>query len=152
MCIRDSYFPVFSVRPVTQPVSVPLQSHLMNIFCLHNFSFYKSPLFVLCLLHPAFICIQRTYPCQFSYPFWHIKRILAQICPYPYYISLESLIDIVYKLSRFLPLSHLFHIWYRNSCNRQTWLNFLPLASSGFASQTFIWFAVFLIIAFKLMQ
>ena len=57
------YFPVFSVRPVTWPVSAPLQSHLKNIFCLHNFSFYKNPLSVLCLLHPAFICIQKTCPC-----------------------------------------------------------------------------------------
>ena len=57
------YFPVFSVRPVTWPVSAPLQSHLRNIFCLHNFSFYKNPLSVLCLLHLAFICIQKTCPC-----------------------------------------------------------------------------------------
>ena len=27
-----------------------LQSHLKNIFCLHNFSIYKNPLSVLCLL------------------------------------------------------------------------------------------------------
>ena len=27
---------------------------------------------------PAFICIQRTCPCQFSYPFWHTKK---DTCP-----------------------------------------------------------------------
>ena len=33
---------VFSVRPVIWLVSVPLQLHLKNnIFCLHNFAFYK---------------------------------------------------------------------------------------------------------------
>ena len=54
---------------------------LKNIFCLHNFSFYKNPLSVLCLLHPAFICIQRTCPCQFSYPFGHTKKNTCQNMP-----------------------------------------------------------------------
>ena len=39
----DHYFPVFSVLPVTWPVSAPVQYHLKNIFCLHNFPFYKNP-------------------------------------------------------------------------------------------------------------
>ena len=43
LCLPRHYFPVFSVLPVTGPVSVPLQSHLKNRFCLHNFPFYKTP-------------------------------------------------------------------------------------------------------------
>ena len=96
-CHYRHYFPVFSVWPVTWPVSAPLQSHLRNIFCLHNFSFYKNPLSVFPILHPAFFCIpiQRTCPCQFSYIFLHTKRTPAKICQCPYYISLKSHIHIV---------------------------------------------------------
>jgi len=74
---------LFTVRPVTWLVSVPLQSHLKNIFCLHNFAFYKNPLFVLYLLHPAFICIQKTCPCQFSYSFFAYKKGICLNPPVP---------------------------------------------------------------------
>ena len=33
------------------------------------------------LRYPAFICIQRTYPCQFSYPFLHTKKDTFQNLP-----------------------------------------------------------------------
>ena len=83
LCLLHHYFPVLSVRPVTWLVSVPLQSHLKNIFCLHNFAFYKNPLFVLYLLHPAFICIQKTCPCQFSYSFFAYKKGICLNPPVP---------------------------------------------------------------------
>ena len=111
LCLPRHYFPVFSVLPVTWPVSAPLQSHLRNIFCLHNFSFYKNPLSVLCLLHPAFICIQKTCPCQFCYPFLHTKRTLAKICQCPYYIFLNHT-SIQYKRYRNLFCSNIFSIYY----------------------------------------
>jgi hypothetical protein len=124
-------------------VSAPLQSHLRNIFCLHNFSFYKNPLSVFPILHPAFFCIpiQRTCPCQFSYIFLHTKRTPAKILP----VSLLHFFKITHPYSnrsyRNFFRSHIFSIHYRNNGNRLTWSNFLTLVPSGFASLLFSRFA-----------
>ena len=76
-CTRDS----MTLKKLIEEIEADIvHYHLKNIFCLHNFPFCKNPLFVLCLLHPTFICIQRTCPCQFSYSFLHTKKTPAKIC------------------------------------------------------------------------
>ena len=44
---------------------------------------------------PAFICIQRTCPCQFSYPFWHTKKDTCQNMP----VSLLHISNITHPYS-----------------------------------------------------
>ena len=89
------YFPVFSVLPVTGPVSVPLQSHLKNRFCLHNFPFYKNPLSVLCFIILLLSAYREPVPASFVTYFCIQKGHLPKSCQCPYYISLKSHIYIV---------------------------------------------------------
>ena len=88
-----------------------------------------------------FICIQRTYPCHFSYIFGHTKRTPAKILP----VSLLHFFKIIHPYSnrsyRNFFRSHIFSIHDRNNGNRLTWSNFLTLVPSGFASLLFSRFA-----------
>ena len=95
LCLPRHYFPVFSVLPVTWPVSVPVQSHLKNIFCLHNFPFYKNPHSVLCFVILLLSVYREPVPASFLTHFCIQKRTPAKICQCPYYIFLTSHIHIV---------------------------------------------------------